>query len=150
MLCEPIKSKRKPSTAIDAKFSIPFVIATALVHKKITLGHFLPQALADQDVLKVAQKITYEIDLKSESRQGAVSESLIQIKTKNGQINSKRIDFIYGYPQNPISQEALIAKFKDCASYAAKKISKKNLDKIVEMILHLEDVKNINQIIECL
>lgn len=151
MLCEPIQSKRKPSTAIDAKFSIPFVVATALVHKKVTLGHFLPQALVDQEVLKVAQKIIYEIDVKTEPRQGgAVPEALIQVKTKGKNINSKAIEFIYGYPQNPISQEALIAKFKDCASYTAKKISGENLDKLVEMILHLEDVKNMNQIMECL
>jgi 2-methylcitrate dehydratase PrpD len=151
MLCEPIKSKRKPSTAIDAKFSIPFVVATALVHKNVTLGHFLPQALLDKDVLEVAQKITYEIDAKPMPRQGnAVPDAMVQVKTKHEKISSKAIEFIYGYPQNPISQEALIAKFTDCASYAAKKISKKNLNKLVELILHLEDVKNISQIIEYL
>jgi 2-methylcitrate dehydratase PrpD len=151
MLCEPIKSKRKPSTAIDAKFSIPFVVATALVYKKVTLGHFLPQALLDKDVLKVAQKITYEIDTTHVPRQGyAVPAATVQIKTKREKISSKAIEFIYGYPQNPISQEALIAKFTDCASYAAKKTSKKKLNELVELILHLEDVKNISQIIEYL
>jgi 2-methylcitrate dehydratase PrpD len=151
MLCEPIESKIRPLTAIDAKFSIPFVIATALVYKKVNLSHFLPDALLNRDVLQVAQKITYEIHNSPEGgRKYAVPDALIQIKTKQGQISSKRIEFIYGSFQNPMSQEALIVKFKDCAGYSIKKISPENLNKAVQLILHLEEVNNICQIFEVL
>lgn len=151
MLCEPLENKRKPSTAIDAKFSIPFVIATALVHKKVILGHFVPNALLDKDVLQVAQKINYEIDSASEhDRKFAVPDALIHIKTKQGKISSTGIEFIYGFPQNPMSQDALIAKFMDCASYSIKKISTENLRKIIRLVTNLEEVNNISQIMECL
>jgi len=150
MLCEPLESKRKPSTAIDAKFSTPFCIAIALVDKRVTLGHFTPQALLDPDILEVAQKITYEIGTTTEEGADTAPQGLVQIKTKHEEISSKEIEFLYGHPKNPMSQEALVAKFMDCAVYSIRRISKKNLNKVVQLILHLEDVKNIGEIVECL
>jgi len=47
---------------------------------------------------------------------------------------------------NPISQDKLVTKYMDCAVHAPKKISEGNLKKIVEMVLNLEDVKNIAEI----
>jgi 2-methylcitrate dehydratase PrpD len=150
MLCEPLLSKQKPSTAIDAKFSIPFVIATALVHKKVILSHFFPEALLDRNVLQVAQKITYEIrSATAQEQKYAVPDALIQIRTKQGKIISKEEEYIYGFPQNPMSQEALLAKFMDCTSYSIKKISPENLKKAIKLILHLEEVNNICQVLEC-
>ena len=145
MLCEPIERKRNPTTAIDAKFSIPFTVAVALVYKGVMLNHFTPKALLDHHVLEVTPKITYEVNTNL-----GRGEGFIQIKTEQGEITSKNIEFIYGHPRNPISQEALVAKFMDCAAYSAKKISKKNLNKVVRLILNLEDVKNIGEIVECL
>ena len=145
MLCEPIERKRIPTTAIDAKFSIPFTVAVALVYKGVMLSHFTPKGLLDHLVLEVASRITYEVDT-----QLGLGEGLIQIKTDQGEITSRNTEFVYGHPRNPISQEALVAKFMDCAAYSVKKISKKNLNKAVQLILNLEDVKKIGEIIECL
>jgi len=145
MLCEPIERKRNPTTAIDAKFSIPFTVAVALVYKGVTLSHFTPNALLDHNVLKVTPRITYEVN--TSLRQG---EGFIQIKTEQEEITSRNIEFVYGHPRNPISQDALVNKFMDCAAYSAKKISEKKLNRVVQLILNLEDIKNIGEIVECL
>ncbi len=145
VLCEPLERKRSPVTAIDAKFSIPFTVATALVYGEVALRHFTPQALRDAKVLEVARRITYEIDTKIEARSG-----YLQIKTEQGKIETEMVEFASGHPKNPISQEALIAKFTDCAAHSAKQFSQKNLDKVVQLISHLEDVKDIGEITECL
>ena len=149
MLCEPLESKRKPVKAIDAKFSIPFTIGTALVHRKVTLDHFTPEALRDNDVLEVTRKITYEA--KPISRDDYASpKGLLQIKTRQEKIDSEEIEFLYGHPKNPISREALVAKFMDCAAYSARKIPDKDLNRIVELISHLEDVKDVGEIMKYL
>ena len=44
MLAEPAQRKRAPQTAIDAKFSLPFTVATALVAGKVDLDSFTPTA----------------------------------------------------------------------------------------------------------
>jgi 2-methylcitrate dehydratase PrpD len=147
MLCEPLESKQNPVTAIDAKFSLPFVVATALLYGRVTLDHFTPQALADQDVLEVARKVTYEVDTGLTLKEAV--RGFLQISTRNETL-SKRVDFPYGHPKNPISQEALVLKFIDCAGHSARRISKRRLGEIVESTSNLEQVENIREITEAL
>ena len=142
VLCEPLERKQSPRTAIDAKFSIPFVIAVAVVHRGVTLNHFTLQGLRDPTGLEVARRITYEVDSKLGATQG-----LIQIKAGHKVMSSKIPEFAYGHPTNPISQELLVAKFVDCAGHSAKQISREDLENVVQLILHLEDVSNIGEIL---
>ncbi len=144
MLCEPAESKKNPATAIDAKFSLPFTVAQAIVHKKVSLDSFTTTALADQEVIAMARKCTYEID-PALTRARAV-EGTVQIKTKNGTTHTQTIELIYGHPQNPMSEEALMAKFTDCAKHAPKKFSKKTVNTIVNSILNLEDFDDISEV----
>ena len=51
MLCEPVETKRRPATVIDAKFSLPFVTATALLRGQVTLDDLDPPALSQNDVI---------------------------------------------------------------------------------------------------
>lgn len=137
MLCEPRDQKQNPVTAIDAKFSIPFVVATTLVHGQVTLDQFFPHALSHARVLALARRVTYRVD--------AESAATLEIKTRGG-IFSAQIDFARGHPRNPISQDALIAKFFDCAKHSAKKFSDQESRAIVELVLNLERVENISEL----
>lgn len=143
MLCEPLESKQKPITAINAKFSIPFVIATTLAHGQVTLDHFSPQALSDSKVLALARQITYEVDTGLSLKNS--TQGFLQINTRDG-IFSRRVDFALGHPKNPISQRALIEKFINCAKYAPKKIAREQFNAVVELVMKLEHVENIGEI----
>jgi 2-methylcitrate dehydratase PrpD len=145
-LCEPLERKQHPSVAIDAKFSIPFTVAIALVHGTITLDHFTPQALRNTDVLNMAEKVTYEIDPHAE--RGESVQGYTEIKLKNGGTKSKNIEFVYGHPKNPIDSESLVKKFINCASHSAKKISQKSLEKVVAMVMGLEDLEDIRELVK--
>lgn len=145
MLCEPENVKKAPQTVIDAKFSIPFTVATALYHREAGLEHFTPERLKNQNVLQLAQKIRYELDpglgLKDATR------GFLEIKTKDNRTYAKRIDQAYGHPDNPVSQKAVVTKFMTCADKARTKIPEKKLREAVKCILALEDVKNIRQVV---
>ncbi len=143
MLCEPLESKRRPVTAIDAKFSIPFVIATTLVYGPVSLDHFTSQALSNPRVLDLAQRVTYRLD-QNVSLKNSTQGSL-QIKTPDG-ILSKQVDYPLGHPANPIRQDALVAKFMDCAKYSQKKISLPELNRVVDLVMNLEHIENISEI----
>jgi 2-methylcitrate dehydratase PrpD len=68
------------------------------------------------------------------------------ISLKGGQVKSKRIQWVYGHPKKPISQEDLVDKFMDCAKHSVKKFSKRTLDKIVALILSLEEIEDISEL----
>jgi len=143
MLCEPEENKKSPATAIDAKFSLPFVIATALLRRRVMLDDFSPQALADQDVLEMARKVTYEVDTGLTLKEAV--QGYVQIETKEGLL-SRRVDSPSGHPHNPVSQEALVGKFQDCARHAASAIPESRLNQAVDLIWSLEQVDDVREI----
>ena len=54
---------------------------------------------------------------------------------------------VYGHPQNPMSWEDLIGKFRDCVSYSAKPIPGENIDRVIEKISELEDVQEMREVV---
>lgn len=57
MLLEPARDRTEPRTAIAAKFSIPFVLASTLLHGAPGLAAFDPEALGNAPVLALARRI---------------------------------------------------------------------------------------------
>lgn len=146
MLCEPLEGKLNPTTAIDAKFSIPYVVASAAVHGKVELANFTPEQLRNPDVLAMARKVSYTVD-QNRSLKEAIC-SYVEIHAR-GEVFSGTIDIPYGDPRRPLSDEQLLAKFMDCARYAAEPIDPDRLTKLANLLLHLEEVEDIREISEC-
>jgi len=61
-LCEPPALKYRPPTPYAAKFSMPYLVASALTHGEVTSESFTAQAIADPQVLALADKVHYEFD----------------------------------------------------------------------------------------
>src|SRR3972149_5461826 len=55
-LCNPPEQKRRPRTAIDAKFSVPFTTAVALAHGGVRLEHFSPAGRGGPGVLRGGER----------------------------------------------------------------------------------------------
>ena len=53
---EPLEMRRRPKTAIDAKFSIPFGVAGAVAERSVTVKDYLPASLSDPLVLSLADR----------------------------------------------------------------------------------------------
>ena len=143
MLWEPIERKQSPSKAIDAKFSIPFTTAAALAYKSVSLNHFLPEHLQDDKIRKIARKIRCDT---VPAWGKSIIKGLVKVKLKNGIVESPAVDYLSGSPGNPMSENTIIAKFIDCATHAVKPLPKKKLNKLIELILHMEDIKDIGEI----
>ncbi len=147
MLCEPTAVKQHPATAIDAKFSIPFVAAAALVHGAVTLDTFTPAALNDAAVLDLARRFTYEVNERLTRDQAAQGE--LRVETTAGTL-ARRVDVAYGHPSNPIGETALVDKFINCAQHAANPIPPEKLRELSELVLNLEGVLDMRQLTEYL
>ena len=53
----------------------------------------------------------------------------------------------YGHPQNPIYEEDLIAKLRTNAAYAARRMDEATIDRTIDVVLHLDDVADVNMIL---
>ncbi|MEM3484526.1 MAG: MmgE/PrpD family protein [Candidatus Bathyarchaeia archaeon] len=143
MLCEPLESKKAPKTIIDAKFSLPFTVATAFINKRVGLDSFSEEKLLSREVLSLAKKITYEVDTSYRPTEGRMI-----IKTKDGKAYSKKVNSneLYGSPSNPLTKEFLIDKFTECSKYSALKLCEGTVKELVELILNIENVSDVREI----
>ncbi len=142
---EPLDLCRNPMTFTECQFSAPYVAATAIVKRNVTLNEFIGGGFRDPIVLQVAQKIGSKFDPQL-ARHG-VEPSIVEIRTKDGRkLRSRRIEHAKGHLLNPMTVEEHIAKFKDCSLYAARPIARENLEKVIEMISRLEEVENVSEI----
>jgi 2-methylcitrate dehydratase PrpD len=140
-LATPVEFKQNPTTSITAKIALPFVMGIAIVHKNVTITNFLPENLRDPEVLKIAKKVKFELD----PSLGSYSTKL-EVKTRDGKVYRSAVDVLRGSIQNPLSTEELIAKFKNCARYSKNPLSASKVDRLINTILNLENVKDIAEV----
>jgi len=145
-LCEPLEARRKPATTMDAKFSIPFTTAVAISKRQVVIGDFSIAGLQDAAVLELTQKITplfdHKYDQTGEHRRGKV-----EVKMKDGKIYAESTEIPYGHPQNPLTLNDLVKKFRDCLSHAATAVPEENLEQVIDMVNNLEEVADVGTII---
>ena len=113
MLAEPLQRKREPATAIDAKFSLPFTVATALVKGEVKLESFGEAALKDDDVRAMAARIGF-----IEHPQSSATSAGVILRQRDGRTYEHRVADPRGSPARPLTDEALVDKFVDCVGRA--------------------------------
>lgn len=127
---EPLAVRRRPQTAIDAKFSIPFAVAVALAQRSVTVRDFHPTNLTNPLLLSLADRITVAPDnLKSGAK------GLLEIHTTSGQTHRASVEHLQGDPDLPMSQAAIESKFRDCVASAPRPFG---ADKLIAAIMTLE------------
>ena len=104
-----------PQNGIQGKFCMPYLLSRAIIDKKIGLDVFTDQAVGDQNILKLAEKIEMHLDpnLKASSPGGRPCR--VTIRLKNGETYSLAKEHAKGSPEVPMSVEELRGKFTDCA-----------------------------------
>ena len=147
-LFEPDQVRRRPRTAMDAKFSLPFIVGLTLVKRDVTLGDFSERGLADEAVLRLAGRVSYRYD--ASFNQDGVPPGEVEVRVTGGQRWSARVDLPYGNPTNPMAWPALRRKFLDCAASSVRPIPAAGLEQAMEGFEELEQVNDIGALIRLL
>jgi 2-methylcitrate dehydratase PrpD len=115
MLAEPRAGKIAPTAAIDAKFSLPFTVASAVLQRDITLDSFSPAALAAPETLELAARVDFDVEPAYADllTAGRTTITLTDGRTLTHEVRTPR-----GSLENPISEQGLIDKFTTLAGVA--------------------------------
>ncbi len=114
IVAEPREPRLRPSTVVEAKFSVYYTVALTLATGGVTLSSFTEEALDDEAVLALAARTAF-----AEDDAYAVDSGRVEVTTTDGRTFAYETPAAAGGPANPISDEALVAKFLDCTAYAA-------------------------------
>jgi 2-methylcitrate dehydratase PrpD len=153
LLSEPLELKRRPQLSIDGKYSIPFTTAVMMVKGNVTLRDYTDEGLRDARVLAMADRVTYRPDVGAAMPVGGssgVSRPTVEIRLKDGRVVSRNPKGVPGDPQNPVTQEMLEAKFRDCVSFAAKPLAGADIERAIALIRDLEQLPDVSEIMQLL
>ena len=146
----PLEAKQNPSTIVDAQFSIPYTVATAICRRRVTVADFTEDSIKHREVLSLAQKITPRVDEELVHQMG-YRPGLIEITLKNGSvIDSERVEFAKGHPKNPLKMSEIEDKFRDCARHSAKPLPNSKTSDLIRLINRLEEVADVSEIADLL
>jgi 2-methylcitrate dehydratase PrpD len=146
LLCSPIEIKRNPRNTIDSQFSIPWVVATAIVNGKIAISDFTPESFKNKSILEISNKIDVQIDPKL-NRSGQLEPVRVVVNLKSGEILTKQCDNALGSLEKPVSFGDCIEKFRDCCAYATNPIPEYAIDRTLRIIEKLDEITDVTEII---
>jgi 2-methylcitrate dehydratase PrpD len=140
LVLEPAESKVAPRTDYEGKFSLQYSTAAMLVHGRVGLATYTPEALADERVLDLARKVRYET--KEYASYPAAFPGGVRIALRDGRTLEADFPHQLGAPENPMSAEQVQAKFRENAALAGD-----SFEELEEAVLGLESRDDLNVVL---
>lgn len=148
-MCTPLEVRRAPSTLVDAKMSLPFIVGIAASKGKVGIADFSESALKDPEVLAMAAKVV-PIQDPNQNWTFKLPDGRIEIVTRDGRVFERLGDKIPGSPETPLTWEQLSEKFVSCASVAAIPPSEAGIREAQKLIRELEIVGDATDVLRAL
>jgi aconitate decarboxylase len=134
-----------PNPQVDAQFSIPYTVSTALVRGDVFLKDFEVSAIADEQVAGLARKVrtTVNPDLSDND----IFHADIVIRMKTGDDRHTSVDIPLGNPAKPMSIDQCKEKFKKCIVSSRVVFNPEKTTRLLELIEDLENIPDIREIL---
>ena len=134
----------RPQNELQAKFSMEFCMAILLLQRKAGLAEFTDQVVNRPDVRKMIEKVDFGVHPEAEAAGYEKMTTFIDIELADGRKIGGRADFGKGSPANPMSDDELATKFRECAAWG--KLPKASADKVVDRVFNLEKLESIREL----
>jgi len=134
----------RPTDELQAKFSMEFCMAILLLDRKAGLAEFTDEVVNRRDVRQMIEKVQFGVHPQAEAAGYEKMTTIIDIELEDGRTIDGRADFGKGSPANPMSDDELAAKFRECAAWGG--LPKPNAEKIVDVVFNLEKLKSIREL----
>ncbi len=144
-LWEPLAAKHAPPNGYAAKFSLPYLIATMLVRGRAGLAEFRDSAVRDPDVLRVAGRVSYELDPSIDYPRRFVGD--VRIRLTGGEELVERQEHSRGGPEHPVMRAELEAKFRGNAGLV---LDPARVEELIRRVTGLGDEPELTGLARCL
>jgi 2-methylcitrate dehydratase PrpD len=131
----------RPTTGLQAKFSMEFCMAILLVDGKADQTKFNDAVVNRPDVQGMIGRVRFYTDPDAEKAGYDKMTTILKITLKDGRTIMGRADFGKGSPTNPMSFEEVAEKFQGCAAFAS--WPKAKTDRVIELVRNLENLSDV-------
>jgi 2-methylcitrate dehydratase len=144
----------EPETPYQAKYSMPYCIAAAVVDHQVTLDTFTAHKMADRDIIEARKKVHLSFPdvpiwpgLADVGPDTEFVGNPVTIRTTDGRSYNARVDIPRGDPALPLTNDELLAKYRDCGRSHLKP---DDIERSVDVVLGLEKLTGIGTLMTTL
>ena len=137
----------EPATPYQAKFSMPYCIAAAVVDRQVTLETFTPRKFEDPNIVETKKKVHLSFPnvpiwpgLADVGPDTEFVGNPVTIRTTDGRSYDARVDIPRGDPALPLTDNELLSKYRDCARG---QLRPDEMERSVGLVLGLEKMVDI-------
>lgn len=136
---------REPKTALEAKFSIEFAMASALIARKVGLKELEDGFVRRDDIIDVMRKVKRSTtDERLPDMPPFSPDDRVSIRLKNGTtLEHEPVVRAKGHWQKPLTEGELREKFLDCTEG---RLGRKQAEALFAKLNDLEDVKSLREL----
>src|SRR6266478_1413183 len=142
IVCEPTTAKLRPRSPYDAKFSLAFCVAAALVGDRVGIGTFSEEGIREPGALALAARVRYTVD--PSSPYPRTFPGWVKVRLRDGRMLEAREESQRVGPEMPIAPDEVIAKFRD---NAARLMPPARVDALESAVLGMERARNLGPLL---
>jgi 2-methylcitrate dehydratase PrpD len=136
---------RAPTTALEAKFSMEFAMASALIARKVGLKELDDGFVRRSDIVETMRKVTRSTTTERIADMPPFApDDRVSIRLKDGQeIRHEPVVRPKGHWQKPLTEAELREKFLDCTEG---RLGRKQAEALFTKLNNLEDVTSLREL----
>lgn len=114
VVCDPAESKRRPASDYEAKFSLPYAVASGLLRGRLGLKELEPAAYVEPAAQSLMDKVVCRADPDATFPRHYSGE--VRLTLDDGTVLERREAVNRGHAERPLSNADIAAKFHDNAT----------------------------------
>ena len=140
-----ILRNHRPQTGLEAKFSMEFAMACAIVAGRAGLTELTDDFVRGGEIQSLMQRVSVTPDDREDpAAPGYTPDDLVTVETDGGKrIESRKITTVRGGPQEPLEREELWAKFDDCLRVGATGVPARPL---FDTLMSLDQLAHVSRV----
>ncbi|MFB3885456.1 MAG: MmgE/PrpD family protein [Thermodesulfobacteriota bacterium] len=136
----------KAQTALQAKFSVPFQMASMILRRRAGMMEFTDEFVQNPAVQAMMDRVETSVNPEYDAFGKNRYVSVIEVHLKDGRVLQGRSpEHLPGSPRNPLSPRALAEKFKDCTQAV---FPADRAERLLETIDRLDQLGDIRSLID--
>ncbi len=138
----------KPTNELQAKFSMEFCMAILLLERKAGLEQYTDEVVNRADVQAMIAKVNFGVHPEAEAAGFDKMTTIVEVELDGGQVLKGRADFGKGSPANPMSDDELSEKFRQCAAWGG--LDRDAIKKVLDLVWRIEELRDVNELTKLL
>jgi len=134
----------RPTTELQAKFSMEFCMAILLIERQAGLNEFTDEVVNRQDVQEMLRTVEFGVHPEAEAAGYDKMTTIIEVELEDGRPISGRADFGKGSPAHPMSYDEVAVKFRECAEFAGWPGDR--ADRVVDLMRDLDRLADVREL----